>query len=122
MLHALVFLEARSTLRGTEIASIRRDSVKFEYECIKLIVSKKKAKNGGRETVFRPSFGKTINPFIALWNLINILNYKFPNGQVMWLKKISRFQIKGFEICCEVKQDKQVLEKNMVQIPYDIQL
>jgi hypothetical protein len=78
MLHALVLLEAHSTLRGTELASITRDSVTVELDSIKIIVSKKKAKNGGREIVIRPRFDKTICPFIALSNWINMLNDKFP--------------------------------------------
>ncbi|KAA6377817.1 MAG: hypothetical protein EZS28_026655 [Streblomastix strix] len=87
MLHALVLLEAHSTLRGTELASITRDSVTVELDSIKIIVSKKKAKNGGREIVIRPRFDKTICPNVALSNWVNMLNDKFPSKQAMWLNK-----------------------------------
>ncbi|KAA6363764.1 MAG: hypothetical protein EZS28_040710 [Streblomastix strix] len=87
MLHALVLLEAHSTLRGTELASITRDSIPVELNSIKIIVSKKKAKNGGREIVIRSRFGKTICPFVAFSNWINMLNDKFSGKLSMWLNK-----------------------------------
>ncbi|KAA6399158.1 MAG: hypothetical protein EZS28_005313 [Streblomastix strix] len=90
--------KAHSSLLGTVLASITRDSVTVKKESIKIIVSKKKAKNGGREIVTRSRFDKTTFPVQM-------------DRQYRQTKEISRLQNKALEICCDIKQDKHVLKK-----------
>ncbi|KAA6395276.1 MAG: hypothetical protein EZS28_009195, partial [Streblomastix strix] len=87
MLHALALLEAHSTLRGTELASITRKQITVDTDCIKIIVAKRKAKNGGREIIIRPRLDKTICPYVALSKWIEMLNNRYPNQNSVWFNK-----------------------------------
>ncbi|KAA6388700.1 MAG: hypothetical protein EZS28_015775, partial [Streblomastix strix] len=86
-LHDLTLLEAHSTLRGTELASITRKQITVDTDCIKIIVAKRKANNGGREIVIRPRLDKTIYPYVTLSKWIEMLNNRFPNQNSVWLNK-----------------------------------
>ncbi|KAA6400283.1 MAG: hypothetical protein EZS28_004192 [Streblomastix strix] len=87
MLHALELLESHSTLRGTELASITRKQITVDTDCIKIIVSKRKAKNGGRQIIIRPRLDKTICPYGALSKWIEMLNNRFSNQNSVQLNK-----------------------------------
>ncbi|KAA6392616.1 MAG: hypothetical protein EZS28_011855 [Streblomastix strix] len=88
ILLALALLEAHSTLRGTELASITRKEVTVGTDCVKIIVSKRKAKNGGRQIILRPRLDKTICPYAALSKQIEMFNNRFSNQNSVSLNKI----------------------------------
>ncbi|KAA6378340.1 MAG: hypothetical protein EZS28_026134 [Streblomastix strix] len=66
MLHALALLEVNCTLHGTELASITRKKITVDTDCIKIIVAKRKAKNGWRQIKIGPRFYRTICPVVVL--------------------------------------------------------
>jgi integrase len=47
MQHAMVLLVAYSTMRGTELHSMKRSEIAFDDEGMNIVVLKKKAKNRG---------------------------------------------------------------------------
>ncbi|KAA6393766.1 MAG: hypothetical protein EZS28_010709 [Streblomastix strix] len=87
MQHAMVLLVAFTTMRGTQLRSMKRSEIEFDYEGMNILVLKKKAKNRGQQFSSRRKDEESICPVKALSNQLDIVKMKFPTSQALWYNK-----------------------------------